>query len=168
MLARIQGESSLVESKSPNTKNIPKATGCGCPDGKGCSAQYKGFANQITCASKLIKKYFTEMDTNGATVADWKVGAAKKTLDPCTITPKNRATAALYTYTPWVGSFGAGCGASKYMGSSGIAQLARKYKDALPPPAVDNQAVAQSDSVNASDSATKASGDTGDNNEATE
>jgi hypothetical protein len=172
MLARIQGESSLVESKSPNTKNIPKATGCGCPDGKGCSAQYKGFANQITCASKLIKKYFDEMDTKGATVADWKVNGTKKTLDPCTVTPKNRATAALYTYTPWVGSFGDGCGASKYMGSSGIAALAQKYKEALPASQAADDTVAENDKLGAADPSTKAGGDTsadnGDKGDATE
>jgi hypothetical protein len=132
MLARIQGESSLVESQSPNQKLIEKATGCGCPDGKGCADQYKGFSKQITCTSTLMKKYFTSLDTKGETVAGWSVGKSNKTLDPCTVTPANRATAALYTYTPWVGEYAGGCGTSGSMGSSGIAFLLKKYKGSFP------------------------------------
>jgi MYXO-CTERM domain-containing protein len=133
MLARIQGESSLVESKSPRSSLVEKATGCGCPDGKGCSAEFKGFANQITCAANLITKYFTQMKDDGKTVSGWAVGTEKKTLDPCTVTPKNKATAALYTYTPWVGAHGQGCGSSKWMGSSGMAVLTLKYKESFSP-----------------------------------
>ena len=46
------------------------------------------------------------------TISGWKVGVTKSTSDPCQVTPKNRITAALYTYTPWVGAYGIGCGAS--------------------------------------------------------
>jgi hypothetical protein len=129
MLARIQGESSLVESKSSN--NIAKATGCGCPDGKGCAQSDAGFGNQITCAANLIQKYFDEMASSGSTISGWSVGKTKATLDPCTVKPANKGTAALYTYTPWVGANGAGCGSKKWGGSSLIALLVQKYRGDL-------------------------------------
>ncbi len=103
LLARIQGESSLVQSG--NTKGIEKATGCACPDGQACAKSSGGFAKQIECTSSLMRKYLDQLDTKGATQSGWKVGVAKSTLDPCTVKPDNRATAAIYTYTPWVGGY---------------------------------------------------------------
>jgi hypothetical protein len=129
MLARIQGESSLIESKT--STNIEKATGCGCPDGKGCSKSDAGFGNQITCAANLIQKYFDEMASSGATISGWSVGKTMKTLDPCTVKPENKGTAALYTYTPWVGANGDGCGTKEWGGSSLIALLVQKYRGDL-------------------------------------
>jgi hypothetical protein len=78
-----------------------------------------------------MKRYFADLDAKGETIAEWAVGRRKRTLDPCSVTPRNRATAALYTYTPWVGSMGKGCGASKYLGSSGVAAFTHKYLAAL-------------------------------------
>ena len=43
-----------------------------------------------------------DLDAKGTTIAGWKVGVAKKTSDGYAVTPANKATAALYTYTPWV------------------------------------------------------------------
>jgi hypothetical protein len=140
MLARIQIESSLIQSKS--SRNLAQATGCGCPDGGGCSASYSGFGKQVQCAAKLMARYFSDLDTKGMTIADWRVGKAKKTLDPCTITPANRATAALYTYTPWVGGNGRQCGRTSVGGSSAVSRVFALYKanpafagTATPPPA---------------------------------
>jgi hypothetical protein len=130
MLARIQTESSLVESKK--SSNLDKATGCACPDGKKCSASEKGFGNQITCAASLIRKYFTQLNTKGESTSGYRVNKPLKTLDPCSVTPKNRATVALYTYTPWVGEYGDGCGTKKSLGSSGVAFFVAKYKAAFP------------------------------------
>jgi MYXO-CTERM domain-containing protein len=42
------------------------------------------------------------------TVSGWSRGKTKDTEDGMTILPKNAATAALYTYTPWVGEAGGG------------------------------------------------------------
>jgi hypothetical protein len=126
MLARIQIESSLVQSKS--ARNLSQATGCGCPDGGGCSASYAGFGKQVQCAARLMARYFSDLDTKGETIAEWRVGKAKKTLDPCTITPANRATAALYTYTPWVGGNGRQCGRASVGGSSAVSRVLALYR----------------------------------------
>lgn len=126
MMSRIQIESSLIQSKS--SRNLSQATGCGCPDGGGCSASYSGFGKQVQCAAKLMARYFSDLDTKGVTIADWKVGKSLKTLDPCTIVPQNRATAALYTYTPWVGSNGRQCGRASVGGSSAVSRTLALYR----------------------------------------
>jgi hypothetical protein len=74
-----------------------------------------------------MEEYYEELETDGQTRAGWAVGKAKRTLDPCSVTPKNKATAALYTYTPWVGKRGLGCGASNVSGSTLLVQLYKQY-----------------------------------------
>ncbi|MCE9673268.1 hypothetical protein LY474_36220 [Myxococcus stipitatus] len=127
MLARIQVESSLVQSGT--STNLAKATGCGCPDSSGCDAQYTGFGKQVECSAKKLRGYFTDLDAGRATVSGWKVGTAKATLDPCTVTPTNKATAALYTYTPWVGAYATQCGRTTVGGSSLVSVVYHRYAD---------------------------------------
>lgn len=126
LLARIQIESSLIQSKS--SRNLAQATGCGCPDSGSCSASYAGFGKQVQCAAQKMAKYFADLDTKGHTISGWRTGVAKATLDPCTVTPRNRATAALYTYTPWVGANGRQCGRAGIGGSSLVARVHGLYK----------------------------------------
>lgn len=126
ILARIQTESSLVSGS--NTSLIPQATGCGCPDSSGCSASYRGFGKQVECAAKKIKGYLNDLNAGRPTVSGWKVGAAKRSSDPCTVTPANKATAALYTYTPWVGAYARQCGRKDIGGSSLLGAILTSYK----------------------------------------
>ncbi|NTX11723.1 hypothetical protein HUA74_09990 [Myxococcus sp. CA051A] len=127
MLARIQVESSLVQSGT--STNLAKATGCGCPDSSGCDAQYTGFGKQIECSAKKLRGYFTDLDAGRTTVSGWKVGTTKASLDPCSIKPTNKATAALYTYTPWVGAYATQCGRTTVGGSSLVAVIYHRYAD---------------------------------------
>jgi len=108
ILVRAQMEQSLIAKTQPSQKALDYAFGCGCPDGSACSTQWKGFHKQADCMASHMRSYLDDQDDGGETIAGWKVGRAKKTLDPQWVTPKNRATAALYTYTPWVGSSGFG------------------------------------------------------------
>lgn len=105
LLVHLQKESSLVADSSTkcSSTKLAKAFGCGCPDGQGCSSQYATFAGQVDCAAAKTRAYLDDLEGGGSTVSGWKVGKAKTTLDKRTIVPKNAATAALYTYTPWVG-----------------------------------------------------------------
>ncbi|WP_164015452.1 hypothetical protein [Pyxidicoccus trucidator] len=128
MLARIQVESSLVQSGT--STNLAKATGCGCPDTSGCDAQYTGFGNQIECSAKKLRGYFIDLDAGRTTVSGWKVGLTKNTSDPCSVKPVNKATAALYTYTPWVGAYAIQCGRTTVGGSSLVAVIFNRYKTA--------------------------------------
>ena len=129
MLARIQVESSLVESGS--SRGLSTATGCACPDGGSCDRDEAGFAKQVACAAELTQKYYAELARNGETRAGWAVGRSKRTLDPCAIRPANKATAVLYTYTPWVGGSGKQCGDRSVGGSTLVARIFDKYDAAL-------------------------------------
>ena len=108
ILVRAQMEQSLIAKTNPSDKALNYAFGCGCPDGGSCSTQWKGFHKQAECMAGHMRDYLDDQAGGGETIAGWKVGKAKKTLDPSWVTPKNKATAALYTYTPWVGSSGFG------------------------------------------------------------
>lgn len=126
MLARIQTESSLITSGT--STNLAKATGCGCPDSGGCTISYAGFGNQIECSAKKLRGYLTDLDAGRATISGWKPGVTKSTSDPCSVKPANKATAALYTYTPWVGAYAIQCGRSDIGGSSLVAVKYNLFK----------------------------------------
>ena len=126
MLARIQTESSLVSQNLP--ANLPKATGCGCPDGGGCNQSYRGFGKQVECAARIVRGYLRDLDAGRPTVSGWRTGVAKSTSDPCRVTPANKATAALYTYTPWVGAYANQCGKKTVGGSSLVASIYQSYR----------------------------------------
>jgi hypothetical protein len=126
MLARIETESGLI--RSGTSKNLEKATGCACPDSGGCSASWAGFGNQVECSASKFRNYLIDLEAGRTTVSGWKKGVAKRTLDNCLVTPANNATAALYTYTPWVGAYASQCGTSKWGGSSLVALLYKSFK----------------------------------------
>lgn len=60
--------------------------------------QYKGFYNQVDNAAKSLSEWFANPGSKG-----WMVGQTHPVSDG-TVTPTNRATAALYIYTPWISS----------------------------------------------------------------
>ena len=141
ILARIETESGLVRSRT--SKNLAKATGCACPDSGGCSSSWSGFGNQVECSAAKFRGYLDDLEAGGTTISGWKKGAAKSTLDGCSVRPANNATAALYTYTPWVGAYASQCGTSKWGGSSLVALLYGSFKSdpvwgAKPPIVVDS------------------------------
>ena len=100
LIARMQVETSIVSKTSkPSQSLVDRALGCGCPDGAGCAAQYKGLGKQLQCGARTMRKWY---DASVAGTGAWRKGKAKSTLDPRTVTPANDATASLYAYTPWV------------------------------------------------------------------
>ena len=104
LLTKLQVESSVVyKDTSPQDSTVDWAMGCGCHDGDpNCSRGPKGVGPQIHCAARLFRSYLDEIDAADTTRSGWRVSRSKTTLDDIQITPRNRATAALYTYTPWV------------------------------------------------------------------
>ena len=100
LISRMQVEASLVSKTArPTQYRIDRALGCGCPDGGSCSSSYRGFAPQLVCGAKILRKWY-DGSINGDGL--WIKGVAKRTLDPKTVTATNHATASLYAYTPWV------------------------------------------------------------------
>ena len=103
LLAKIQVESSLVFRSSPSPYHLEVALGCGCPDtGPACAYAPAGFGRQVECAAELFRSYLESIDSTGSTISGWSPGRTKLTSDGFSVTPSNSATAALYTYTPWV------------------------------------------------------------------
>ncbi len=72
------------------------------------AAPYRGIAKQFNWAGKGIRGYLNDIDRRGYTVSGWGPGITKTTIDGIQVTPKNSATAALYTYNPCVGAYGGG------------------------------------------------------------
>ncbi|MBA3393901.1 MAG: hypothetical protein H0T89_14730 [Deltaproteobacteria bacterium] len=100
LLARMQVEASLVsKTVKPSSYRIDRALGCGCPDGGGCSASYRGFGAQLACGAKVMRRGY---DESVAGTGTWRKGKTSRTLDPRNVTPVNHATASMYRYTPWV------------------------------------------------------------------
>ncbi len=100
LLARMQVESTLVsKTVKPSQYRIDKALGCGCPDNSACASQYQGFDKQLVCGGKILRKWY---DASVDGTGEWKKDSTRRTLDPKSVTPKNHATASLYSYTPWV------------------------------------------------------------------
>lgn len=104
LIVILQKEQSLVTAKNPSDGQITWATGFGVCDS--CSKddpalkKYKGLYNQINWTAKRIREsYLTDLETKGTTISGWGPGIAK-TVDGQTVTPVNKATAVLYTYTP--------------------------------------------------------------------
>ncbi len=103
ILVKLQVEASLIYALAPSDFQVNRAMGCGCLDGVyGCPYGPKGFKGQIECGASLLREYIDALDNGFPTPSGWEVGISKKSQDGETITPKNMATAALYTYTPWV------------------------------------------------------------------
>jgi MYXO-CTERM domain-containing protein len=108
MVVRVQMEQGLVSKTTATAATLAKAFGCGCADGAACTAKYSGFSAQADCAAGTMSRSMTKALTTTGTVSGWSRGKSKASLDGLTIVPKNAATAALYTYTPWVGEAGGG------------------------------------------------------------
>lgn len=108
LLVRVQMEQSLVYKKTASAESISIAFGCGCPHSPVCSSKYEGFANQAECAAGTLSRSMDRALTSNGTASGWKMGEEKLTQDKIEIVPANAATAALYTYTPWVGEAGGG------------------------------------------------------------
>jgi len=108
LLVRVQMEQGLISKTTASEEKITLAFGCGCPHSPVCGPKYEGFANQAECAAGTLRRSMDKATTATGTVSGWAKSRAKATEDGLTVTPKNAATAALYTYTPYVGEAGGG------------------------------------------------------------
>lgn len=105
ILATIQKESSLIEETNYNARLDGYSLGYGCPDSGGCNPRYKGFAKQINSAALQFLAYMNEQNRY-----PYKAGQTYTFTnpygticnEPMTLTVENKATAALYNYTPHV------------------------------------------------------------------
>ena len=108
LLVLLQKEQGLIENTGPSPRQLDWATGYGCPDNWVCNPYYKGFGKQVNSAALQFLNYIKHPNHYNYQVGESYLihntlrpylDSSKKTM---LITPKNKATAALYDYTPHV------------------------------------------------------------------
>ena len=129
LLVRVQMEQGLINKATASEESISIAFGCGCPHSPVCSSKYEGFANQADCAAGTLSRSMDRALTSNGTASGWRKGEEKLTQDKIEVVPTNAATAALYTYTPWVGE--AGGGRKGVGGASLHYQVWERFADAV-------------------------------------
>lgn len=106
LLVLLQKEQSLIDDKTPRQSQLDWATGYGCPDGGGCNSRWKGFGKQVNSAALQFSEYmkvpakYTYKAGNLYRFTDSKSQGQDK--ENLLVRPANKATAALYNYTPHV------------------------------------------------------------------
>ena len=128
MLTLLQKEQSLITDPSPTERQLSAAVGYGCPDAGGCNPRWNSFFKQVNSSylqfrsyldESLIREcinneypgkeyhescsgdyYYSKRYKLGQTYIIPRDNTPVKTVD--IVTMENRATAALYTYTPHV------------------------------------------------------------------
>lgn len=104
LLVLLEKEQSLVSSRSPSARAYTAATGFGCPDTAPCDPAYAGFFYQVYNAARQFQNY-------AANPTSWNYQAGRLNnilyhpdAARCGRAPvyiQNKATAALYIYTPY-------------------------------------------------------------------
>ena len=102
ILVTLQKEQGLVTRTAPSESILRKAMGMGCPDTSVCDSEYYGFFNQVYAAARQLNRYnhgsFTWFKVGQWNNIQWHPNGACGS-GPVLI--KNKATAALYYYTPY-------------------------------------------------------------------
>ncbi len=110
LIVLLQKEQSLVTDSWPYASQYQKATGYGCPDTAPCNTLYYGFTNQLTRASNMFRKI---LDNASDWYTPYILGNNYIRYNPdvacggSTVNVQNRATQALYNYTPYQPNQGA-------------------------------------------------------------
>ena len=104
ILVTLQKEQSLLTNPAPSDGVMRKAMGYGCPDTSACDSTYYGFFNQVFAAGRQLTWYgnpegsFTSIRVGQVNAIRYHPNAGCGTKD---VLVRNRATAALYYYTPY-------------------------------------------------------------------
>ncbi|TYL52519.1 LGFP repeat-containing protein [Agromyces mariniharenae] len=104
ILVTLQKEQSLLTNPAPSDGIMRKAMGYGCPDTAACDSTYYGFFNQVFAAGRQLTWYgdpagsFTWIRVGQVNAIQYHPNAGCGTKD---VLVRNRATAALYYYTPY-------------------------------------------------------------------
>jgi len=122
LLVLVQKEMSLLDNPAPKQTQYDWATGYGCPDGGGCNTRWQGFFKQVNSAALQTRDY---VDNPGDYY--YQPGVTR-IIDNTPVTPKNAATAGLYSYTPHV-DCGGNCGGNKLFWNLWNKYFGKKWPD---------------------------------------
>jgi len=104
LIVLLQKEQALVTDTWPLDIQYRSATGYGCPDTADCNADYYGFTKQVRWAATMYNAIMTDSPT---WYTPYNLGANYIQYNPSSscggsnVNIKNRATQALYNYTPY-------------------------------------------------------------------
>lgn len=104
LIVLLQKEQGLVTDTWPLNIQYRTATGYGCPDTAPCDSQYYGLTNQLTWAAKMFRAI---MNASPSWYTPYIIGNNFIRYNPeascggSTVNIQNRATQALYNYTPY-------------------------------------------------------------------
>ena len=105
LIVLLQKEQSLITDTWPEPYKYQSATGYGCPDTSPCSAGYAGFTNQVRNAAE---DFHLALTPGSSYWSGWLLNTNNQipysTSSSCgssNVYIQNRATWALYTYTPY-------------------------------------------------------------------
>ena len=104
LIVLLQKEQGLVTDTWPLDTQYRTATGYGCPDTAACDSQYYGLTNQIDWSAKMFRAIMNASPTwytpyvLGNNLIRWNPSAS---CGSSQVNIENRATQALYNYTPY-------------------------------------------------------------------
>lgn len=104
LIVLLQKEQGLVTDEWPTTTQYRSATGYGCPDTAPCDSQYYGLTNQLRWAARMFRAI---MNASPTWYTPYVLGNNFIRYSPdascggSTVIIQNRATQALYNYTPY-------------------------------------------------------------------
>ena len=102
LIVLLEKEQSLVTDTWPNNRQYAKATGFACPDTGGCDAKDAGFKNQVRKAAALFREVLDGGWSNYPAYTTVEIQYhPNKSCGKSSIYIQNRATSALYRYTPY-------------------------------------------------------------------
>lgn len=110
LIVLLQKEQGLIEDTWPLSSQYRSATGYGCPDNAPCDSDYYGLTNQVNWAAKMFRAILNDSPTWST---PYELGNNYIQYNPdksCgggTVNIQNRATQALYNYTPYQPNSGA-------------------------------------------------------------
>lgn len=102
LLVMLQKEQGLITTTSPTWTKLDQALGFRCPDFEACDPRYAGLGHQLYHAAKRLQEY-----GDASRGYRYQVGANLIQYSPypfcgeASVNIANRATAALYNYTPF-------------------------------------------------------------------
>ena len=104
LIVLLQKEQSLVTDTWPLPIQYKTATGYGCPDTADCDSKYFGLTNQLTWSAKMFRAIMNDSPTwytpyeLGDNFIRWSPNSS---CGGSNVNIQNRATQALYNYTPY-------------------------------------------------------------------
>lgn len=105
LIVLLQKEQSLIESRTPRESQLDWATGYGCPDASACNPYFKGFGKQVNSAALQFRWYMLNPNSynfKAGQTYTFRNQYGTINNDAIQVTIENKATAALYNYTPHV------------------------------------------------------------------